>query len=1020
MNTRSTPNSFSLDGLPASFFAPAFFIISFFYAEICKSQHLLFRERFSNSQSNTYSVSGGFIGSSTTWSMIGSGTDWGSRISGGFMEITNDASTATNMSGWTFTCFDNSKLAAPWTSSLINNTGIISWTFNMRQSRTDPSGFAIGNYGIAFILAGSNNMPFNSGFGYAVILGQAGTSDPLRLIRYNNGLSGTLTNIIVSNTIGFSDFGNEYLSVEVRYFSASNQWELLLRNDGSGGFIDPAAGLLISQGSAIDGFYTSFSNLTFTGCYWCGNTATAQNALFDNIQISSGCSNSMLYYRTKKSGAWHQAENWEMCTEEYGDYRAACFYPNGTNAIKVLISQGDSIQIENNIHINTNHLIIDSGGTCIMNDNASINIANGNPNGADLEIQGSFIDNANAGYGINFIANSGAAWVMGANAHLIRTNNSSAIPYRDNYQNGMNNIPSTANWIIRYQGKNVPFTTIATLPCPCSSSFPSATFYPNLIFESKQGTWNTASSIGSRFNGTNAYANIKGNLIIGGTGTDGVHIYNENTNTIPMLVEGDLIINSNSVLSNYNSLYPNETGTGFEVRGNLIANGTLNISGSGKLILSGDKKQLISGNGYLHLKDLVINNNSGFNNSITLNRPVSINGELRLINGIVSTDSVNLLTLTSGATASGGSFRSFISGPMQKIGSSDFIFPVGKPAVSINYDNTPPVQVKVGGYRPVAISNLAEEEKFIAEYHLSNPYNLGGISQPASSAGLQSISRCEYWDLKAADGTASASVTLSWSDNEYEGRSMCNIGSTTPDSSHAVVVPYFNGQWGDQYATFFGRTNAGSPDSLFIRTITWNGKEGDINIYDKFVIGSTNFSNAPLLFKIRKFNAINKIKHIDLEFEITQQDELIKSIVIQRSRNGINFTDLKYVIISKGMNSYKVMDSIPYCGETYYRLRITDHLRNIHYSEIQKVMMEGKETGIIIAPNPAKDMISVRINRLEKANTLFVINSIGKIVIRQQMPAASNMINLTSLTRGIYFVRIEGREKTLCGALIKE
>ena len=65
-------------------------------------------------------------------------------------------------------------------------------------------------------------------------------------------------------------------------------------------------------------------------------------------------------------------------------------------------------------------------------------------------------------------------------------------------------------------------------------------------------------------------------------------------------------------------------------------------------------------------------------------------------------------------------------------------------------------------------------------------------------------------------------------------------------------------------------------------------------------------------------------------------------------------------------------------------------------------------------------MISVRINLSEKANTLFVINSIGKIVIRQQMPAASNMINLTSLTRGIYFVRIEGREKTLCGALIKE
>ncbi|MBK6839112.1 MAG: hypothetical protein IPG90_13370 [Bacteroidetes bacterium] len=39
------------------------------------------------------------------------------------------------------------------------NTSVLTWMFNMRQTRTDPSGFDASNYGVAFVL-GCNSSNF--------------------------------------------------------------------------------------------------------------------------------------------------------------------------------------------------------------------------------------------------------------------------------------------------------------------------------------------------------------------------------------------------------------------------------------------------------------------------------------------------------------------------------------------------------------------------------------------------------------------------------------------------------------------------------------------------------------------------------------------------------------------------------------------------------------------------------------------------------------------------------------------
>jgi hypothetical protein len=118
------------------------------------------------------------------------------------------------------------------------------------------------------------------------------SNDPIRLVSYNNGIQGTLTNLISSNTSGLADFGNEYISIRVNYTPATNTWQLLLRNDGTSAFALPNTGTMTSQGSVVNNTYTG-SSLPLMGAYWQGSTAANRTAFFDNITVyvTSACTN---------------------------------------------------------------------------------------------------------------------------------------------------------------------------------------------------------------------------------------------------------------------------------------------------------------------------------------------------------------------------------------------------------------------------------------------------------------------------------------------------------------------------------------------------------------------------------------------------------------------------------------------------------------------------------------------------------------------------------------------------------
>ncbi len=247
----------------------------------------VFSDDFSANQSATYTTSGA-IGSSA-WSVLTggiAGQDFGARrnTSPAQLELTNDATAATNQNGWCLTSIASSSFSSPYDTTLSSNPGLVTWTFNMRQIRTDPAGLASGSYGVAFVLAGTSTTTSTVGSGYMVVLGQSGATDPVRLAKYSAGVA-TSTNIITSSTSGLTDFGAEYLSVKVTYLPSSNTWELFLRNDGATAFADPTSGTLTSQGTAVDSTSTGTS-LPLMGAYWSGSTGATQPAFFDNTVVT--------------------------------------------------------------------------------------------------------------------------------------------------------------------------------------------------------------------------------------------------------------------------------------------------------------------------------------------------------------------------------------------------------------------------------------------------------------------------------------------------------------------------------------------------------------------------------------------------------------------------------------------------------------------------------------------------------------------------------------------------------------
>ncbi len=687
--------------------------------------------------------------------------------------------------------------------------------------------------------------------------------------------------------------------------------------------------------------------------------------------------NSRSFFRSAASGNWNSPGVWEFATTAGGPYTAACTWPTASNSSDVRITSGRTITVSGQDLV-IDQLTVESGAELILSTTDAITWANGS--GIDFTLNGTFTDNANSGGGNGVFANTGATWQMGSAGTLIKTNTSSFAVYRDNYEGGMSLIPATSNIIIRsVSGSNPAFTAVGN------------TFYPNLTFESTAGLWNPV-LVGSRFNGASNFPTIKGTLDIGGSGAGTVIIYNQNTNATPVTVLGDVIIRPSNILTNAGA----QSGTGFDIGGNLTVNGTLTVQSAGLgqyLRLSGASQQSISGSGTINTQNLHINNTSMA--GIELQRDLRVNNELRMIAGSIHTGT-NLLELGTGISNRGSlNYTSgFVVGRMRRwfnglnTGDNTGKFPMGV-FNGIYYDRSALLE-----YTTAATNGGHLTVEFIEQpmANVGSGLPIAAANTGGAAFNVEYVENEGYWKIDNQPGTLNdGAYTLKLTGEGFQ--------TITDLAGLTMLKRIAAGSWtceGNHLAA------SGTLSKPIVERSSLTG-------FSNFGFGSG--ANNPLPIELLAFNASPEADHVALNWT-TASETNNAWFEVERS---INFVDWKMVCRQPGAGNsntllqYADKDLQPLMGISYYRLKQTDFDGTTSLSNPVAVRYTPKGglwavSSFIPQGQTAQIVLSRPVQNLH----LEIFDATGRMIGRKLCNGQQIMVDFQNLDlkHGIYWIRL--------------
>lgn len=429
------------------------------------------------------------------------------------------------------------------------------------------------------------------------------------------------------------------------------------------------------------------------------------------------------------------------------------------------------------------------------------------------------------------------------------------------------------------------------------------------------------------------------------------------------------------------------TGNGLlHLGGNINNTGGTIQSGPGtgifSIVYNGTGAQSINNSGgtftfAANQKDTIQNTGSG----LTLNTPITHNGTIEFISGVVRTTSVNLLTMGAGSTVIGASNASYVNGPVKKIGNTPFIFPVGKS----------------NGYVPIGVSNFtgasAATDEFTAEYIRSSGAALG----PVTDVFLNRVSGCEYWTLNLNNGTPTVDLTLYWNANNP-------CGGTYIANTADIEIAHFDGTNWNSSSTGFSALGGGSTNAA--GDITWTG----VTVFSPFTLASKTNAN-PLPILINYLNGTKNNGNHFLNWKATCVSVPSVTIELQRSTDGRNYSTIYSVFATatRCQQPFDYTDNQPAKGINYYRLKITDADGKITYSSIVSLINAVKGIDVMnIAPNPiVNNAFNLKVSSASKASMQIIITDMQGRILQQQavnLAAGFNSIpmNVAKLAAGTY------------------
>ena len=176
----------------------------------------------------------------------------------------------------------------------------------------------------------------------------------------------------------------------------------------------------------------------------------------------------------------------------------------------------------------------------------------------------------------------------------------------------------------------------------------------------------------------------------------------------------------------------------------------------------------------------------------------------------------------------------------------------------------------------------------------------------------------------------------------------------------------------------------------------------------RFTLGTINNNQTPLPIELIEFTAEPQDnKEVILKWKTATETEN-SYFTIQRSQNGTNWEALSNVAgsgNSTSNQSYSAIDTKPFTGLSYYRLKQTDFNGNFSYTEKRSVLIESQYR-VDIYPNPAENEIYLSGEKSELSE-ISIFSVLGQDLteqITQTTKGSTIKLDISNLSSGIFYI----------------
>jgi hypothetical protein len=192
-----------------------------------------------------------------------------------------------------------------------------------------------------------------------------------------------------------------------------------------------------------------------------------------------------------------------------------------------------------------------------------------------------------------------------------------------------------------------------------------------------------------------------------------------------------------------------------------------------------------------------------------------------------------------------------------------------------------------------------------------------------------------------------------------------------------------------------------------------------VSTFSPFTFSSATGVVVPV--KVSSFSARKQQTNVQLNWT-TEQEINSQSFTIERSVDGAKWTGITSIAAagnSQVKRNYQAIDYHPAKGINYYRLKQVDLDGRYTISETRSVYFDN-DVQLVLAPNPAKDKVTVYIPGNTSAVSIKIYNAQGQLMKTVFSNEETIPVTITGFARGVYSVKVIGKNMEVVKKMLVE